>query len=169
MIFYRTKQFYWAMESLIKEDDFDVLNRHLNKYELGLFMKMNKSERQHSIRVCKATIKYIQYNNILDIDKDKMCRCALLHDIGKSQVKLNVFQKSITVIMNGITFGKFLKYNKNKRISSYYNHPEIGANLLDGIKGMDLDIINCVRYHHNKNYGKKNIYLKILIMCDNCN
>jgi hypothetical protein len=98
-----------------------------------------------------------------------MCRCALLHDIGKSNVKLNVFEKSIIVLINGITFGNFLKYNKNERITNYYNHTEIGGKLLDGIKEVDLDIINCVKYHHNKDKVEKNIYLEILIVCDNCN
>ena len=42
------------------------------------------------------------------------------------KVKLIVFEKNIIVIINDITFGKFLKYNKNEGIFNYYNHPEIG-------------------------------------------
>lgn len=169
MKFYRIKQFYWALESLIKKDDFIMLNRYLNESQLNLFMKMSKAERQHSIRVRQSAINYINDKNILGIDKDKMSKCALLHDIGKSQVKLNIFQKSIIIIINKITLGNFLKYNKVKRINNYYNHPEIGAELLKNLNESDLDIIKCVEQHHREKNVEENIYLQILMICDNWN
>ncbi|WP_297429816.1 HD domain-containing protein [Clostridium sp.] len=169
MIIYRIKQFYWAVESLYINDDFEILNKYLNDSELNLFMKMSKSERNHSIRVCKSAMKYIDCNNILRINKDIMCKCALLHDIGKSQAKINILYKSIITILNSITCGKFLKYNKNKRVINYYNHPQIGVGLLENIGVKNLDILNCVRYHHNNSGAEKNIYLEILIICDNYN
>ena len=169
MQFYRIKQFYWAFQSLIKKDDFTVLNRYLNSQQLNLFMRMSKSERQHSIRVYKSAINYISDKNISDIDKNKMSKCALLHDIGKSQVRINIFEKSFVVIMNKITLGNFLKYNKIKRISNYYNHPRIGAKLLRDSGEKDEDIIECIEQHHNEEIKEKSIYLKILMICDNCN
>jgi putative nucleotidyltransferase with HDIG domain len=169
MQFYRIKQFYWAVKSLVAKDDLEILNRYLNKSELNLFMKTSKSERQHSVRVCMYAIKYIKLKGIVNIDMDEMCKCALLHDIGKSQVKLNIFSKSFIVIMNSITCDKFMKYNKNKKIINYYNHPQIGVELLKSINEVDLNVINCVRYHHNKENIEKDIYLEILVMCDNFN
>ncbi|MDR3594894.1 HDIG domain-containing metalloprotein [Clostridium sp.] len=169
MLFYRIKQFYWAIESLFIEDDFEIINKYLNQSELNLFMKLTKSERQHSIRVCNTAIEYIKSNNRLNIDRYIMCKCALLHDIGKSQIKLNIFYKSIIVIINKITCGKFLKYNRNKTIISYYNHAQIGAELLQSINEEDLDIINCVKYHHDDDTRGDNKYLEILRICDNCN
>jgi putative nucleotidyltransferase with HDIG domain len=171
MLFYRVKQFYWAVESLFIKEDLKMLNRYLSDSELNLFMRLTKSERQHSIRVCIAAMEYIKYKNIVDIDKDKMCKCALLHDIGKSQAKLNIFYKSIIVIINNITCGKFLKYNNSKKIINYYNHPEIGAKLFETVSNeKNLDIINSIRYHHNKSkVDTKNLYLKVLIISDNCN
>ncbi|MCE5220922.1 MAG: hypothetical protein LLF98_06555 [Clostridium sp.] len=73
------------------------------------------------------------------------------------------FEKSIIVLINGVTFGNFFKYNRNERIDNYYNHHEIVGELLDIIKEADLDIINCAKYHHKKQV-EKNIYLKILII-----
>lgn len=169
MIFYRIKQFYWVIESLYIKDDFVILNKYLNESELNLFMKIDKSERYHSIRVCKSVIKYINNKNIVEIDENKICKCALLHDIGKAKAKLNIFHKSIIIIINTITCGKFLKYNKSKKIVNYYNHAQIGAELLEEIKGISFDVIECVRYHHNKDMIEKNIYLEILSLCDNCN
>lgn len=169
MIFYRFKQFYWSIKSLFIKDDLEILNRYLKESELELFMKITKSERYHSVRVCKSAIKYINSTSNLKIDKDKMCKCALLHDIGKFESKINIIHKGIIVIINAITFGNFLKYNNNRNIANYYNHPQIGAKLLENIKDIDLDIINCVRYHHNKDAIDENIYLDILTKCDNCN
>ncbi len=171
MLFYRIKQFYWAIESLIAKDDFELLNKYLSKSEVDLFMKLTKSERQHSIRVCNMAIEYIRYNE-LNLDEYIMCKCALLHDIGKSQVKLNIIYKSFIIIINKITYGKFLKYNKSKRVIDYYNHGEIGARILENINQKDLNIVNCVRYHHKYNIddiGEGNKYLKVLYICDNCN
>ncbi len=171
MFLYRIRQFYWAIESIFIKEDLEPLKIYLSISELNLFMKLTKSERQHSIRVYRTAIKYIEDNNIIDIDKNKMSKCALLHDIGKSEAKLNMFYKSIIVIINSITCGKFLKYNKNKKVLSYYNHPEIGAKLLESINTEEcLDIINTIKYHHNKsNIDITNIYLKVLSISDNCN
>lgn len=169
MLINRVKQFFWSICSLIMKEDFSIINNYLNQSQLNLFMNINKSERQHSIRVCKAALSFIEENNIYGIDKDKMAKCALLHDIGKSQAKLNVFEKSIIIILNSITSGKFLKYNKNKKIQNYYNHPGIGRKLLIDNKETDKDILICVNYHHKKCNKDKNIYLEILIMCDNNN
>lgn len=49
----------------------EILKKYLSISELNLFMKLTKSERQHSIRVCRTAIKYIEDNNIVDIDKKK--------------------------------------------------------------------------------------------------
>lgn len=169
MKFYRIRQFYWAIESLIKKDDFKILNKYLTSEQLSLFMKMSKSERQHSIRVYKSVNNYIRDKKISDIDIEKMSKCALLHDIGKSQVKLNVFEKSSIIIINKITSGNFLKYNKIRKINNYYNHPKLGVELLKNLNELDLDIIKCVGQHHVENNSCQNKYLKILMICDDCN
>lgn len=95
MFLYRIKQFYWAIESIFIKEDMEILKMYLSISELDLFMKLTKSERQHSIRVCRTAIKYIEDNNIANIDKKKMSKCALLHDIGKLESKLNIFIKAL--------------------------------------------------------------------------
>lgn len=109
MFLYRIKQFYWAIESIFIKEDMEILKKYLSISELNLFMKLTKSERQHSIRVCRTAIKYIEDNNIVDIDKKRMAKCALLHDIGKLESELNIFYKCIIVFMNSITRGKFFE------------------------------------------------------------
>ena len=163
MIPYRVKQFYWAVTAVIKNDDMNILNNYLNENEIEVLMKLSKAERQHSIRVFINAKKYVSDNNI-KIDINKLGRCALLHDIGKSVVKINTIEKSIVIILKFITGDKILKYNKV--IANYYKHAEIGGEILIQLGECDNDIINCVKNHHNKEQKSDNIYLKIVSIYD---
>ena len=163
MIPYRVKQFYWAFASIVKKDNMELLNSYLNEKELNIFMEMSKAERQHSVRVFNTAMKYIRDNNI-KINEFKLGRCALLHDIGKSRIKINTIEKSIIIILKFITGDMILKYNK--RIEDYYNHGEIGSNILSQLGENDSEIIMCVANHHNKDRDIGNMYLDIISMCD---
>ncbi|SFC69660.1 HDIG domain-containing metalloprotein [Clostridium uliginosum] len=169
---YRMKQFYWGFISLLKKDDDCLLNKYLNANEKGLFMKLNKSERQHSVRVCKESINYIDKHNMINIKKDRMAKCALLHDIGKIKSSLNVVEKGLLVIINKVTLGRFLKYTKYSKIIDYYNHPKLGVESLKQIGIYDNEVLYCIERHHNEIDNKEikhNLYLSILIICDNNN
>lgn len=165
MIPYRVKQFYWAFTSLLKKDDMELLNKYLKADEISVFMKMSRAERQHSVRVFNSAMKYI-FNNEIKIDEFKLGRCALLHDIGKSHVKVGTIEKSIIIILKFITGDKILKYNK--RIEDYYRHAEIGSNILSQLGENDSEIIMCIANHHKKDKDKENVYLNIISMCDDC-
>ena len=161
MSIYRVKQFIWAITSYFQEDNIEILNKYLNKDELEIFMKLKKSERMHSLRVYNAAIQYVEENE-LKIDRNKLAKCSLLHDIGKTEVSINIVEKSIFIILNFITGNKFLKYNK--RVAKYYKHGELGANILANLKEDD-DIVECVKNHHNRS-NSENLYLKIISICD---
>ena len=109
MSIYRLKQFMWAITAPLKKVDQNMLRIYLNEEELNLFRKLKISEQQHCIRVCKdALIESDCWNSI---DKNKMAKVALLHDIGKIERKLSVIDKSIIVILDKITNGKLKKYS----------------------------------------------------------
>lgn len=163
MVPYRIKQFYWAVVAIIKKDDINILHNYLNKDEIKVFMKLSKAERQHCFRVFNNSIKYIDENKI-NVNIDKLARCALLHDIGKSIVKTNTIEKSIFIILKYITGNNVLKYNK--RIEKYYKHAEIGGEILLELGECDKDIITCIVNHHNKERAIDNIYLQIISICD---
>ena len=165
---YRVKQFMLGIYSYFQHDDINFIDKYLNKVEKQLFMKLKKSDRMHSLRVCRECIflgkKYDDFNEY------KMAKCALLHDIGKSEISLNIFEKGIVVILNKVTKGRILKYNKYSRMTKYYNHPKIGKDLLEDIGLDDKEILYCIENHHNKSKVKENnIYLNILIICDHRN
>ena len=160
---YRIKQFFTSVTAKINSDDIKYLKKNLNKSELALFLKLKKSEQKHCIKVSKD-VEQICFHN--DIKCDKLLKVALLHDIGKTEVKLNLIEKAILVILDKITNGR-LKNNKNKKVYIYYNHGKVGAKLLENY-GYDKRFLYLIENHHNKNI-KNDKELEIIIYSDNKN
>ncbi|AIY79111.1 HD domain-containing protein [Clostridium botulinum] len=165
---YRVKQFMLGILSYFKNDNIDFINKYLNKKEKDLFMKLSKPDRLHSFKVCKEAI--LMGKDYDTVDEFKIAKCALLHDIGKIEISLNIIEKGVVVIINKVTKGNFLKYNKYSRMTKYYNHPAIGKRLLEGISFEDEEILYCIENHHkNLDIIEDNLYLKILNICDSRN
>lgn len=166
-MFYRVKQFLWSISSQFKKIDEVLIKKYLNENEIILFSKLTSSDKHHCIRVCNDAIKMVNDDNII-IDKYKLGKIALLHDIGKGSYSLNPIEKSIFVILNKITNGKLKHFNKNKKVDSYYNHPIKGVELLSVYDIYDNEFLDVVKNHHCED-DSKNIYLKIIKECDDKN
>lgn len=166
MSIYRLKQFMWVITAPLKKVDQNILNRYLNEEELSLFKKLKVSEQQHCIRVCKDALIESDYRN--NIDKNKMAKIALLHDIGKIETRLSVIDKSIIVILDKITKGNLKKYSVLKKVDIYYNHPQKSSNILRSINRYDYELLEAIENHHNKEFGD-NYYLEIIKKCDDNN
>ena len=160
MAIYRVKQFIWAVTARFKPVDYKLVHKYLNKKEENLFNTLSVSERQHSIRVCNEALNRYE-DNKLDINKDKLARIALLHDIGKGNKTLNVIDKSILVILDKVTKGKLRNYDSNKKVDIYYNHPKKSVKLLNEIDKYDSEFLEAIEKHHYKRLNS-NIYLKII-------
>lgn len=170
MSIYRVKQFLWAITAPFKRIDDDILARYLNSEELKLFKKLKISEQHHCIRVCKDAL--IESSNWREVDKNKLARIALLHDIGKIDGRLNVVDKSLIVICDKITSGNLRKYTNIKKIDVYYNHPKKSSDLLKKIDEYDEEFLEAIeKHHHSYNYRNnyRNNYLTIIKKCDDNN
>ena len=164
MSLYRVKQFYWSMVSKINDEDIDFLKMYLEAYELQLFNQLPTYEKKHCINVARDVKSTLNQRNIISED---LIEVSLLHDIGKIYNVMNPIEKSIMVIIHKITNGKIRTYNKIKNVNIYYNHGEIGYNLL---KKYDYDerFLFLVKNHHNNNIIG-DIELDLLKECDNRN
>lgn len=160
---YRVKQFIWACTASLSAIDYNLLNRYLNKKEKKLFKQLKVSEQQHSIRVCNKALE--MNKDFSNIDIGKLAKIALLHDVGKGSCSLNVFEKSIIVVLDKITKGKIEKIN-NKKIDIYYNHPHESVKMLKKINKYDDEFLEAIENHHMNDLNN-NKYLEILIKCDN--
>lgn len=166
---YRVKQFFWHVTSRWKGIDNKLIKKYLNKKEIEIFNRLNVSEQQHCIRVCNDALEKVNKENI-EINKNKLAKVALLHDVGKTMKSLNVVDKSIMVILDKFTGGSLRKYTKIKKIDVYYNHPKKGVRILEDLYRYDNEFLEVVKKHHKESKeSEDNIYLKIIRECDNKN
>ncbi|MGV8981527.1 HDIG domain-containing metalloprotein [Clostridium sp.] len=147
MSLYRVKQFYWSMFSKINSEDLDFIKMYLETYELQLFNQLPVYEQKHCMNVARDVILTCNQRNLQCKD---LIKVALLHDIGKIYNSMNPIDKSIMVIMHKITKGKIRAYKKSKNVNMYYNHGDIGYNLLRK-HGYDDRFLFLVKNHHNNN------------------
>jgi len=164
MSLYRVKQFYRSMVSKVNDEDIDFIKSYLEIYELQLFHQLPTYDQKHCINVArdvKSTCdkRKLQSKNLIKV--------ALLHDIGKIYNSMNPIDKSIMVIMHNITNGKIKAYNKIKNVNMYYNHGDIGYNLLRKY-GYDERFLFLVKNHHNHNIIE-DMELELLKECDDRN
>lgn len=166
---YRVKQFFWHVTSRWKGIDNKLIKKYLNKKEIEIFNRLNVSEQQHCIRVCNDALEKVNKENI-EINKNKLAKVALLHDVGKTIKSLNVMDKSIMVILDKFTKGGIRNYTNIKKIDVYYNHPKEGVRILEDLYRYDNEFLEVVKKHHKESKeSEDNIYLKIIRECDNKN
>lgn len=165
MSIYRIKQFYWALNCKIDEEDIKFIDKYLNSTERKLFRSLAKYEQKHCINVAQSISNAYEYKNKED---EIFIKAALLHDIGKVYKKLNVIEKSLMVMLDSITKGKIKKFDNIDKINVYYNHPDKGYEILKNSGDYDEKFLYLVKNHHNDNIiGDKK--LDILKKCDSKN
>lgn len=152
----RIRQFYINFTDKMNVEDYLYVESILTKDELILFKNMLKSEQKHSVRVAKSIEDMINYIVIDDVDivtkKNELIRAGLLHDVGKATTKVNIFEKSIIVILNKVTKGNLRNIN-NKKIDCYYNHAKYSYNFLKDVTDSEI-VLNVARNHHSKTEDK---------------
>lgn len=142
---YRIKQFYLSLTAKVSEYEKRFVGSYLNSDEEDLFFKLQTSEQKHSINVASDI-----NNNLTDQDKDYLIRLALLHDIGKTQVKINPFEKGIIVILDKLTRKKLKNSKRFKKVNAYYHHGETGKELLKELGNYEEDFLDRIKNHHTE-------------------
>lgn len=165
MSLYRVKQFYWSITSKIDSEDLELIDKYLNIYEKGLLKGLAVYEQKHSINVARDVMKACDENNM---ESKVLVKAALLHDIGKSYKKLNPIEKSLVVVLNRISHGKLRRYRGIKKIHVYYNHADIGYNILKNTDKYDERFLYLIKNHHS-DYIIGDKELEILKACDSKN
>lgn len=139
---YRIKQFFKAVTSFSYDNT--LVDKYLNSKEKELFAKLPLHEKRHAVDTASTIIKYDVKN-----DKHLLIKSALLHDIGKVERRVGILKKSILVLMDKLMpeLSKTLSF-RYSMFNTYYNHPEIGAELLRRLN-TEEKVILLVRYHHS--------------------
>ncbi len=164
MFFYRIKQFFWAINSKLNDEDIVFINKNLTKKELNLFYKLSRHEQKHCINVSYDVMEVCKKENL---NTKILVKASLLHDIGKIYKKITIMDKSIIVIADILSKGYIKKLNNFKKIQVYYNHGEIGYKMLNRYN-YDDKILYLIKNHHNYEI-KDDRELNILKICDDRN
>lgn len=91
-IFYRTRQFLLALRvEPLTEDELAPATAVLNSKQMNLFTRLQPSEQLHAIRVLETLIGQGETHPDLLI-------AALLHDVGKSRVPLQLWERIFIVL-----------------------------------------------------------------------
>jgi putative nucleotidyltransferase with HDIG domain len=164
-IFKRVKQFYRALTANISIEDEKYLMQHLNRQEQDLFFKLGLIDQFHSLKVA-YTIERLIIDDKEGVDKEFLIHCALLHDIGKIDVRLGVWEKVFSVLVTTFLpkLADELELKGNRAIYIYRNHAKLG-----GQKLQKMGLFNeakIVARHHSPPRADDSKELKLLRLAD---
>ena len=156
---YRIKQFLWAITTVITPEEKNFVIQYLSPQEKALFQQLKPYEQKHCIKVAMALE---QLNGREEVDNYTLVRLGLLHDIGKIKFPIGPIRKSIMVLLDKITKGSVSKYTHINMIKCYYEHPQLGYEILKKIGGYDKVFLENIKSHHLSNTDSDLNSLKLL-------
>ena len=164
-IFKRARQFYRALTADISIEDQKYLMAHLSRQEQELFFKMGLIDQFHSLNVA-YTIERLIIEDKQGVDREFLIRCALLHDIGKINVKTSVWDKIFAVLVTTFLpkLADRLELDGNRSIYIYRNHAELGGQALQKI-GLFQEA-KIIARHHSPPRTDDSKELKLLRLAD---
>lgn len=128
------------------DEDRKFVNGYLDYFERKYFYALKESEQKHSVRVAILALERCKDN--LKINAKRIVKAAILHDIGKSVKKINIIQKVIMVLSTNVFGDRVKNLEFIDFVNSYYNHGEIGYNILKN-HIYDDKLLFIVRNHHS--------------------
>lgn len=142
---YRVKQFFWAITAKLTPEEQDFIKQYLSEEEEKLFNQLKVYEQKHCINVAKAL-----QNEVQDMNQENMIRAGLLHDIGKIKYPIGPIRKSMMVLLDKFTKGKIAKYTRLGMVRCYYEHPQLGYELLKQKSGYQDEFLRFIQQHHQE-------------------
>jgi hypothetical protein len=152
---YRVRQFFSGMFGRVSEEELGLVRKYLSERQQELFFRLPRHEQHHAACVGRDILK--EYGEA----ERELIIAGFLHDIGKIDSGLNIFNKSIMVLLNKVFPGAITKLEHIGIVNAYFNHPLLAVKLL---KGEDERLIYYVLNHHN--YGIRDEKLEALQRID---
>lgn len=154
---YRVKQFVWAVTAKLTPEEEQWIRTYLTDKEEQLFGQLKVYEQKHSVTVAREAAKHYNVQN-----KEQFIRMSLLHDIGKIVYPIGPIRKSVMVLLDKFTKGKVSKYTFMKMVRCYYQHPELGYQLLKEKGEYDEAFLLGIRNHHLQESDTDSEALKLI-------
>ena len=161
------------MFSAYTKADENFAVEYLNRQEFSLFNQLPPFEKKHAVVVARRILELGFYHP--ELDRIKLVKLGLLHDIGKVAERNSVFTKSLLVIIRFLfpplyawLADRGRTHPHLKRFYIHKHHGEVGAKLLEKI-GASALFLSVVRKHDPRvdPFGPQDpIELKILQQAD---
>lgn len=144
--FYRVGQFWQVVTAgKLPDSAWAEIGTVLSEDEMALFRRFSNSDRWHSYRVLRT----LKSAGDLDVD---LLTAALLHDIGKTQVALSIWQRTFIVLGRAIFPGRSAAWGQWQPVGwrtpfvVKEKHPEWGAAMAQNAGSSPLTI-ELIRRH----------------------
>ncbi|KAB3530446.1 HDIG domain-containing metalloprotein [Alkaliphilus serpentinus] len=138
---YRIKQVFYGLTAKMSGKDHEFVREYLTPNERALFYRLRVGEQVHSVKVAYGCYQEKPTNR-------KLIKAALLHDVGKVESNLNIFNKVIVVILaKHPVRARLLPFFIKKALFYKNHHPKIAVEFLHQLR-LDKDIIYLVENHH---------------------
>lgn len=171
----RIMQVCRALRAQITTADKLFIDKYLTAEQKKLFMQMNTYDKKHALNTAYSAEKLM--TGKADINKKKLLKAALLHDIARTADEIILSDKIIFVLiraisknlLNYIAADNARGFLSNRRGALYIceHHAEIAANKLEELQ--EQEIADIVRRHHWPAQKNDSLELKLLRQADELN
>ena len=144
-ITYRTRQFWNTLTTAPAQPDLDQARLLLNQDLFALFQSLQTGEQAHALQVYNK----IKKNGSTNQD---LLQAALLHDIGKARIHLNILDRVVIVLTRALLPEKVQQWGHGEPTGwrrpfvVAEQHPAWGADMAT-VHGASPMTVNLIRRH----------------------
>ena len=165
---YRVRQFWINLTHRLDEEEAAEIAALLGPGLFNLFAQLSPGEQYHASRVWR-TLRQQQSEH-----DQELCQAALLHDVGKSRVRLNIVERSIYVLTRRLMpavaarWGLGEPRGLRRAFIVGKQHADWGADLASQA-GASERVVKLIRRHQNEQHMQADESLLALLQADDEN
>lgn len=161
-----------ALFGQLTKEDWQLVENNLSDWELKLFQRLDRADQHHSIQVAKIACSIVVDNPHIAINQNLLIKASLLHDLGKIDLNLSLFERILPVVLTKIWPWLSIKLGQLTSNTSllrcfyvYWNHGEVGAKIAQQ-HHLPHAIIHVIAQHQGPAYQDDDYLLQVIKEAD---